>query len=355
MRKEILGTSRLLMAVIALWGSPTRAAEPAPAGEIAVPCKSARLDRKVLEEAARWIEAGETHIESFVVRHCGEVVFERYYNGFKAEARHDMQSATKTFTAALIGIALKEGLIDSLDQPVAELLPDYRQLLQGAKAQITLRHLLTMTSGLKWTDFGPERSFEFMAAAKDSVAYVLGEPLVSQPGQTFFYNTGSSHLLSAIITARSGKPAAEYAREKLFGPLGIADYVWRAHADGQSEGGWQLYLRPKDAAKFGQLLLDEGEWQGRQLIAREYVDEATRGHNPTDYGSEYGFQMWIEKNFGIADVAAARGWAGQDIFVLDEMDMVVVFNGDIAYPAEMARDVRHIMTTFIARSVQPAE
>jgi len=318
-------------------------------------CSESRVDMDKLNKAAAWIEANKTFLDSFIVLHCDNVMVEKYYNGYHADKRHDLQSATKTFSAALIGIALHEGLIDSIDQPLIELLPDYKDILVGGKEKITLRHLLAMTSGLKWTDFGPERSFEFQAAAKDSAAYILGEPLVSDPGEKFFYNTGSSHLLSVIISERTGMPASEYARKKLFSPLGVKDFVWNAHSDGRSEGGWQLYLRPRDMLKFGKLYLDGGVWQGKRLIDESYIDEATRQQVDTNGGpggGGYGFQMWIERDFGTEDIAAARGWAGQEIIVLEELDTVVVFNGNIMHMPENTRDVKRIMNEFIVPAHQ---
>ncbi|MEM6851617.1 MAG: serine hydrolase [Pseudomonadota bacterium] len=327
------------LAVGASWGG---------AGAAASSCAEGDLDRSKIAEAVQWIDENETHIDSFLVQHCDVLVAEQYYNGYAADKRHDLQSATKTFTASLIGIALHEGVLSDIDQPLSEILPDYANLLTGEKSPITLRHLLTMTSGLKWVDFGPERSFDRVDAAPDSVAYILSEPMVSAPGETFFYNTGSSHLLSGVISARTGMAASAYAEEKLFGPLGVSDFTWEAHTDGRSQGGWKLFVRPRDMVKFGRLYLDGGVLGDARLMDAGFVDEATRQQNPASETSGYGYQMWIESDLGIADVAAARGWGGQDIFVLDEYDMVVVFTGDIYKPGEVAAEVKYIMQTFIA-------
>jgi len=310
-------------------------------------CAAVSVDREKLAQAKTWIAGNTNYIDSFLVQHCGEILVEKYYRGFDASKRHQLQSATKTFTGALIGVALKQGVIENLDQPILELLPDYAHLLTGAKAQITLRHLLTMMSGLKWVDFGAGSSFDRMAAASDSVAFILGEPMVSEPGETFFYNTGSSHLLSAIIHHNTGMTIAQYAEKNLFGPLGIEDYEWRAHPDGINQGGWRLFLRPLDMVKFGQLYLDEGAWNGEQVIGADYIAEATAFHVQTYYGNGYGFQMWIDTDFGTKDVASARGWGGQVIFVLDELGTVVTFNGSIEHPQEMRRDVVMLIKEFV--------
>jgi len=351
MKASLIFVCTLLMTACAAHGASLNSAATAPAESSSngdAVCAAVSVDLEKLAKAKAWIAKKTNYIDSFLVQHCGELVVEEYYRGFDAGKRHQLQSATKTFTGALIGIALKQGVIDSLDQPIAQLLPEHAHLLTGSKAQITVRHLLMMMSGLKWVDFDTGNSFDGMAAAAaDSVAYILGEPMVSEPGETFFYNTGSSHLLSAIIHYNSGMTTAQYAEKNLFGPLGIEDYEWRAHPDGINQGGWRLFLRPRDMVKFGQLYLDEGAWKGEQIIDADYIAAATAFQVQTYYGSGYGFQMWIETDFGTKDVAGARGWGGQDIFVLDELGSVVTFNGSINHPGDMNADVKRLMKDFI--------
>jgi len=315
------------------------------------PCAGDVLDPERIDGALAWIDENPNPIDSFLVQHCNERVTESYYNGFDAGTPHELQSATKTFTAALIGIAIDQGLVAGVEQPIAELLPEYAGLLTGDKALITVEHALTMTTGLRWVDFGVNNSFERIADAEDSVAFVLGEPLDSQPGETFFYNTGSSHLLSAIIHHNAGMTTAEYAELYLFEPLEIGDYQWPALQDGVHQGGWGMTMRPGDFLKLGQLFLDEGLWEGQQLISQHYVDEATSYRVSNHMGGGYGYQMWIDTNtFDVDDIAGARGYGGQDCLVLEDLHMVVVFTGSIAYPAEMAADVTTLMNEYVIPS-----
>lgn len=324
------------------------AAPDAALPDAAPPDCGPALDTDQLEAAVEWIEANAPAVDSILVSHCGALALERYFNGYGPNALHELQSATKTFAAMLVGVALTEGLIEGLDQPIADLLPEYAALLTGPKAAITLRHALTMTTGLRWQDFGAGNSFERIAAAPDSVAFVLSEPLVTAAGDAFFYNTGSSHLLSAIVARQTARTTAAYAEERLFAPLGIDGYVWPALADGVHQGGWGMYLTPRDFLAFGQLLLDRGVVNGTPLIDPGFVDAATVRQVPTGVGGGYGFQMWIDTHeFEADDIAAARGYGGQDCFVLDGLDMVVVFTGDIRFPEAMARDVRTIMNRFV--------
>ncbi len=302
----------------------------------------------MLDEAVAWIEANSEPTDSFIVSHCGQTLVSTYQNGFDADMLHELQSATKTFSAVLVGIALDQGLIESVDQPLVELLPDYADLLTGEKAEITLRHVLTMTTGLRWVDFGANNSFVQIGAAEDSVVYVLEQPLLAAPGETFFYNTGSSHLLSAIIHHNSGMTTAEFAEAHLFEPLGIEAYQWPALRDGVQQGGWGMYMKPADFLKFGELLLNGGRWQGEQVVSRAFVDDATAFLVPNGMGGGYGYQMWIDTNtFDVDDIAGARGYGGQDCLVMAELGLVVVFTGDIIAPAQMAQDVATVVNRFV--------
>ena len=306
------------------------------------------IDPVALQRAVDWIASNPNAIDSLQVHHCGELVVEEYYNGYTHSTPHELQSATKSYTAVLVGIAIDQGIIRDVSQPVVELLPAYADLFTGEKGAITVAHLLTMTSGLAWTDFGARNSFDRIAAAEDSVAFILGEPLVTSPGETFFYNTGSSHLLSAILHYTTGLSTAEYAERYLFGPLGAEDVVWPALRDGVHQGGWGMEALPSDFAKLGQLLLDEGAWEGEQIVSAAFVDAATTAHVATDYGGGYGYQMWIQTDwFDVRDIAAARGYGGQDCFVLEDLHMVVTFTGDISEPEDMAVDVTNLMNDAI--------
>lgn len=314
-------------------------------------CQASPLDLPKLAEAIAWIEANESQLHSFLVYQCGRKILEDYYLGYDAIMPHDLQSATKTVSAMLIGAALKSGLLKDLDQPLVELLPDYAHLMIGAKANITLRHVLTMTTGLRWKDFGRANSFDEIAASKDSVQYILSEPLVSLPGEVFFYNTGNSHLLSAIITQLTGKSAFDYADEVLFSPLGMMDYRWDDFADGLNLGGWGLYMRPRDMAKLGMVLANQGRWEGRPILDADFLRQAMTAQAATQGGpggSGYGFQMWIQDDLTEKPVAAAMGWGGQTIFVLSELDAVVVFTGSVDInPAKNVDHIRHVLKNYV--------
>jgi len=297
--------------------------------------------------AEKWIEQNRNYLHSVVISRCGRILTERYLGLYDADTRHDLQSATKTVTSTLIGIAMRDGLIASIDQPLANLLPQYKPLLTGRKARITLRHVLTMSTGLRWVDFGPRNSFERMAEADDSIDFILSEPLLTDPGKTWAYNTGSSHLLSAIIQSVSGQTAREYAERMLFGPLEIRDYKWSVHPDGTTQGGWKLELRPKDMIKLGRLYVDAGRWEDVEIVPKHFVDQAMLEAFTASPDSGYGYQMWVHHDLGVGRVSAARGWGGQSIFVFPEQSAVVVFTGDIHHAEAMNADISMLLRNFI--------
>jgi len=321
-------------------------------------CTKTKINIEKLKEAQSWINNNQdANIHSFLVHHCGELVFEDYFIGYDAIMPHDMQSATKSFSAMLIGVAIKDGYIKSVDQPLTELLPKYAHLLEGEKADITLYQVLNMTTGLKWVDFKRGNSFDKIIAAKDSVEFILSEPLLTKPGEKFAYNTGSSHLLSAIITATTGMSALEYANLKLFGPMKMWDYDWDVFKDGTNLGGWGIYMRPRDMMKLGQMILDDGRWQDEQIIDKSFIDQATTTQAVTDGGGGpgYGYQMWIPKVKGVNDVAAAMGFGGQFMFVMAELNAVVVFTASVETFEQNRLDIQKVMEDFVVPALQSAD
>jgi CubicO group peptidase (beta-lactamase class C family) len=266
----------------------------------------ARLDRRLRSSGG---------VTSFLVARKGRLVFERYYRGVQAADRLPVFSITKTVVSALVGIALDERRLRSIDQRIGDLFPEAFGPSTDARARaITLRHLLTMTGG-----FGPTYS----GLVEDSVPALVNRPLFGVPGTNFRYDSGSSDLLSAVLTRATGLSAAEYARLHLFGPLGIRGARWRSFRDGQADGGSCLMLRPRDLLAFGQLFLDAGRWRGRQIVPRAWVRAATRTQVGVNGGLGYGYNWWTDR--GPPSFFAAVGHLGQTIVVFPKVDEVVVF------------------------------
>jgi CubicO group peptidase (beta-lactamase class C family) len=265
-----------------------------------------------------------------VVRH-GAIVFEEYRNGYDREIKHHLQSATKSFSSMLIGIAIHEGLLESVKQGVIDLFPDHTIAhLDGRKQRLTLEHLLTMSDGMDWHELDypytdTRNTLGQMWASRDAVQHVLDRPMAREAGEAWAYNSGTSILLGGILEQATGQDVLSFAREYLFGPLGIEDVRWDK-ANGNhyhTDGG--LYLTPRDMARFGYLMLRGGTWDGEEIVSPEWVARSTEAHYPTGSGKGYGYQWWTLEE----GIFAAHGHYEQLIYVVPKADMVVVFTGNV--------------------------
>lgn len=252
-----------------------------------------------------------------------------YYNGTDL---HSMQSVTKSVTSILTGIAIDEGLISSVDSTIEKYFDDYQvDWSDERKKSITLKHLLNMQSGLEWDEENYDESSNdcmVMELSDDWIDYVLNKPMDTLPGTQFEYNSGASILIGKIVGVATGKRIDEWAEEKLFGPLGITDYYWKKTPEGEidTEGG--LYLSSYDLAKVGYLMLNEGQWEGQQIVSKSWVATSTSPLITVNEWVAYGYQWWVpgHKN-GKTDVFAGNGYGGQFVMVAPTYDLLVVFNG----------------------------
>ncbi len=268
-----------------------------------------------------------------VVRH-GKIVVDAYYAPFRAGVKHRMFSATKVVTGSLIGIALQDGLLDSLDRPMLGFFAGRTvENLDDNKKAITVRQLLDMTSGLQWAqEKGKFESDKEMKASPDWLQFLLNRPMAQAPGTRFAINDGGPHLLSAIITKLTGQSAADYARTHLFGPLGISDFQWAADPQGLSVGGFGLYMQPHDMAKLGYLYLHQGRWESDQILPPDWVSAIRDGSVVIDHGAKSGWRFGNlflcipEKN-----VFVAWGYHGQFIIVMPAADIVAVITATQSY------------------------
>ena len=249
---------------------------------------------------------------------------------------HSLQSVTKSVTSALIGIAIGRGELPEVDAPLLPLLADYDTSDTDARlAAATLEDLLTMRLGIEWHEqdrpIGPENTTLQLEFSDDWVEFTLAQPMDAAPGERFVYNSGASHLMSAILRSATGRTMDLYAEELLFGPLGITDYHWKREPAGlpDTEGG--LYLEAEDLARFGQLYLDGGTWNGARIVPEEWVSASVRRHvedvapeNP-EWNAGYGYQWWRVDTDG-EEVWAGLGYGGQYLFILPEHRIVGVAN-----------------------------
>ena len=252
-----------------------------------------------------------------VVRH-GRLVAERYYGPNHADTTNSIRSITKSVVSLLAGIAMDRDLL-TLDTRLDEFLDPVAEGLTAAQRGVTLEHLLTMTGGFDW-DESTVSEFNNWALAPDQIQYLLARDIVHPPGTLFTYNSASAHMVSVAIAVRSGVNTEMFARERLFTPLGITTFAWPTDARGISNGGAGLALRPRDLAKIGQLVLQEGKSGDRQLVPESWI-RASTSRRVT--GIDYGYLWWTGTIQG-RSAAIAMGYGGQFIFVVPSLEMVVV-------------------------------
>lgn len=287
------------------------------------------------ERLARGVErVGElAGIRSLLVVRHGRIVAERSYAGSNLNERpHDVKSASKSLLSALVGIAIERGDISGVGATVGELLPGYAEGLAPEKRAITLEQLLSMSSGLASTS---GEHYGAWVSSGDWTRAALARPLVGDAGDAFGYSTGSSHVVSAVLTEATGRTALDYAREHVAGPLGITIHSWQGSPEGYSFGGNSVRMTPRDLARLGQLYLQEGRWNGRQVVPEGWVRRSTRRHAegwPHRYGA-YGYLWWLPPD-DPWDSFAAVGYGGQFLYVVPELDMLLVTTATIESKGE---------------------
>lgn len=250
-----------------------------------------------------------------IVRH-GTLVAEVYFGDFTSETLKNVHSVSKSVTSLAVGVAMDRGMLPGVNAPLADLLPHYaHRVTDPPRNRITLRHALTMTAGLAWN----ETASAFWNNA-DSVDYVLTRDVVAQPGSEFLYSSGLSHVIAEVNNRASDMSHLAFVQKHLFGPLGITTATWDPDLSGRHWGGTGLRIRPRDMAKIGQLTLQEGLWEGRRLVSREWIAESTRGQTAGVAGApNYGYQWWIRPQGRYL----AHGYNGQYIGVDPEADIVM--------------------------------
>jgi CubicO group peptidase (beta-lactamase class C family) len=277
-------------------------------------------------------------LHSLLVARHGELLHERYWQGRSAERRTNIKSASKSVISALVGIAIAEGHLRGLDQPIAPFFPQYMgTAADSLLRQVTIGHLLAMQSGLEPTSFG---NYGEWVSSGNWVRYVLSRPFVDVPGGRMLYSTGSTHLLSAILTRATGMSTLEYARRRLMGPLGIDLAGWTRDPQGIYFGGNEMALRPRELLRFGELYRDGGRHEGRQLLPQAWVEDSwTRRTTSPFNGYGYGLGWWTRAS-GAHDVFFAWGYGGQYLFIVPALELTVVMTSD----AVAERDGRHNRT-----------
>lgn len=281
------------------------------------------MNEDFLNDAYQLIYNNERFVmaRSLLVLRNGKIVAESYPNDPNDAYRiENIQSCTKSFTSILTGIAFEKHYLDSLNQTLSSICPDY-YLNHQDKKNITIANALTMKTGINFVN--GDHTEVLYATDESSVDYILSIPVNYEPGVVFQYNDGSPHLISAAIQERYGRSLSCFADEFLFKPLGITDWKWESANDGTTFGGFSIFMKPRDLAKFGQLLLQNGKWGNQQIVDSTWIAEATEPVVTTDGpGPCYGYYFWVYPAYG---GYAAAGHGGQFIFVVPSKKLVVIY------------------------------
>ena len=347
--------------------APSATPTPGPTG----PTPSGRTGpvdaARVQDALARILDSDRyrTLVQSVVIQVDGDVVAEHYADGSGPTVHHNGHSVTKSVMSILIGIAIADGVIPGVDATLGRLLPDRTTAMAPGMADVTLEQILTMTSGLP-----PDELFSSRySATADWTAVTLSTELAQPPGTAFAYTSSGSHLLSAILVRATGRSVLDYAREKLFDPLEIATrpaadatvdltleaydalpgFAWTVDPTGLHLGFGDLKLTAPDMAKLGRLYLQNGAWNGRQLVPADWVAASTRAR--VDAGAnQYGYQWWVPFAGG-HPAFAAFGLAGQLIEVVPDIGLVVAVSSKRA-PAQLDGDaIADQVSTWIVPAV----
>jgi len=324
--------------------------------------EQAVIDSQMIAKAIGCIYANKyDQIHSMLIYKDTMLVFEKYFEGNKykwdgpnyygeriqwdKDSMHVIMSCTKSFTSACIGIAIDKGYIKSVHETVFNYLPDHQSYKTGGKENITIEHLLTMTSGLNWDEWGAHDPSSndidglYSYCQSDPVSCVLEKSLVNKPGEKFTYNGGGMIILGEILKNATDMNIEVFSKKYLFEPLGIDSVQWYQYENGTYACDGSLKMTSRDMLKFGITYLNEGNWNSKRIISREWVKKIKEAYNnnsgikiPIDDSGKNGYAYsWWTNKISISgkkvELFQAGGWGGQEIIVIPDYNMVVVFTG----------------------------
>jgi CubicO group peptidase (beta-lactamase class C family) len=327
------------------------------------------FDASVLNKIDTAVSHGSfPNIHSVLIAKDGKLVFEKYWPGkdevwavakgiipHSRDSLHDIRSISKSIVSACFGILLQQGKIKSVHQKIFDFFPEYAKQDTGLKSLLTIEHLLTMTSGLKWNEDipydNPENSEIRMIKSGNPVDYVLTQPMEVLPGQVWKYNGGTTQLLAAIIERTSGQKITEFARKYIFAPLGITRFEWAIYPGTKEYAAASgLRLRSRDLLKFGLLYLNNGVWNNKQLIPSQWVAASVAPHIMRNHSSAYGYQFWLFNDTigkGTANLVACVGNGDQRIFIDKARKMVIVITAGNYNLWEIRNDAAELSRRYI--------
>jgi CubicO group peptidase (beta-lactamase class C family) len=345
----------LLLACTACASEPIEAPVETGDGWPVGTLEEAGLDEGRMAQALRRIGDGEYgEVHSLLIVKDDRLVLDEYFPGhvweydaehfhgplveFDRDRLHTTMSVTKALTSAAVGVAIEQGTIDSEQDPVFDYFPAYQELRTPEKEALTIEHLLTMSSGLEWNEWeyslaDTRNDLIQLWIVDDPVEYILAKPLAHEPGSSWYYSGGDVNLLGEIVQEATGQLLDEYAAEQLMAPMGISEYEWEFINEDMVYASGNLMLKPRDMAKIGYLLLNDGQWQGEQILSPDWVAKTTAAYidSPgTVEGDEYGYQWWhmtFPSERGPLKALHRSGWGGQELYLFPSLDMLVAMTG----------------------------
>ena len=267
-------------------------------------------------------------LQGMAVARNGIIAAERYFNnsGPEPDPNLHVMSVTKSITATLVGIALDRGYIQHINQTVSDFLGTEVDTVNPELGQVTLQQLLMMSAGQDWQELGPVSEFNEFAGAPDQLTYIFQKPVIHTPGTVFNYSDGSAHLVSAIIESASEMRTSDFANRFLFGPMGLGERTWYTDNRGIAYGGVGLCIGIHDMVAIGFLYINNGQYNGVQIVSAGWIEEAMRFRLSTNgiipFLSDYGYYWWIGQAHG-QDFICANGYGGQFIFIVKDLNFVV--------------------------------
>jgi CubicO group peptidase (beta-lactamase class C family) len=270
-------------------------------------------------------------LKSLIVMRNDKVIVEEYLNGGRPDQLNDIRSASKSILSGILGCAIRDGHIDSIDQKIIDFFPEYKSdKLDPRIYDLRIRHLITMRSGFDVRESG--KVYEQLYESNNWIEHILNLPFKSDPGKKFNYHSFNTHLLSGTITKASGMSTLQYATQALFAPLGITKVLWEKDPNGYCIGGWGLSMTARDMVKFGSLYLKNGIYRGTQIIPSEWIKSSTTentGMIGTYYSGwnnayGYGYLWWVRRLDDKIDIPYAMGHGGQRIVFIPNANAVLV-------------------------------
>jgi CubicO group peptidase (beta-lactamase class C family) len=305
------------------------------------------MNSTTLDRITSYVQDSGLEVDSVIVIRHGYIVYEKYLRApWNKDKIHNIHSITKSVMGSLVGIAVQQGKINSLNDKMVDYFPNRTiQNLDERKKSITLINLMAMKAGFDWA----ERTYPYTDSrnpmiqalrSNDPIQFVLDRPMATQPGRIWTYNGGCSLIFSAIVTDKTGMSTMEFAKKNLFGPLGITKFVWRTDRQGIYDAAGGLSMTPRDMAKYGYLILNRGVWEGKQIIPADFIAESVKTQTPFSANAGYGYQSWW--TVPPDGYYYAAGIKGQKIYVMEKQDMVLVTTGDLPEDSQIEIQMRKI-------------